>query len=169
MTFGLSMPCTLSPAHDAAHTHEPDIDLPPAGKRGKASPTRGTERGCDDPFVPSSILVIDDDDAFRNLVRRMLGADGFVVVGEADTVATGIAAAHELRPDAALVDVGLPDGDGIALARELSSLPWRPHIVLTSTDPDAASADDVRWSGAHAFVAKDQLPNAQLRHLLNWR
>jgi DNA-binding NarL/FixJ family response regulator len=114
----------------------------------------------------SSVLVIDDDAAFRDLVRRMISAEGLVVVGEADSVATAIAAAHELRPDAALVDVGLPDGDGIALARELASLPWRPHIVLTSTDPDAASPDDVRRSGAHAFVAKDQLPNVQLRRLL---
>jgi CheY-like chemotaxis protein len=84
-------------------------------------------------------------------------------------VATARAAAHALRPDAALVDVGLPDGDGIALARELSSLPWRPLIVLTSTDPDAAGADDVRRSGAQAFVAKDQLPNAPLGRLLNSR
>jgi DNA-binding NarL/FixJ family response regulator len=114
-------------------------------------------------------LVIDDDAVFRDLVRRMLGADGFVVVGEAETVAAAIVAAHELRPDAALVDVGLPDGDGISLARELSSLPWRPHIVLTSADPDAADADDVRRSGAHAFVAKDLLPNAPLRRLLNSR
>jgi DNA-binding NarL/FixJ family response regulator len=84
-------------------------------------------------------------------------------------VATAIVAARELRPDAVLVDVGRPDGDGISLARELSSLPWRPHIVLTSTDPDAAGADDVRRCGAHAFVAKDLLPNAPLRHLLSAR
>src|SRR3954463_14385357 len=99
----------------------------------------------------------------------MLGADGLVVVGEAETVTTAIAAAHELRPDAALVDVGLPDGDGIALARELSSLPWRPLIILTSPARDAAGADDVRRSGAQAFVAKDQLPNAPLGRLLNSR
>ncbi|MEA2232840.1 MAG: two-component system, NarL family, response regulator DevR [Solirubrobacteraceae bacterium] len=160
---------STSNGQESAHTYQPEVDLPPAGERGKASPTAGSERGCDDRLVMSSVLVIDDDDAFRDLVRRMLGSVGFVVIGEADTVATGIAAAHELRPDAALVDVGLPDGDGIALARELSSLPWRPHVVLTSTDPDAATADDVRRSGAHAFVAKDQLPNAPLRRLLNWR
>jgi DNA-binding NarL/FixJ family response regulator len=130
------------------------------------NPTRDLERGWDDRPVPSSLLVIDDDPTFRDLVRRMLGADGFVVVGEAGTVAAGIAAAHELRPDAALVDVGLPDGDGISLARVLSALPWRPLIVLTSTDPDAADEDDVRRSGARAFVAKDQLPNVQLRRLL---
>lgn len=147
----------------------PGVGLAPAGKRGKASPTRAVNRSCNDRLVPSSILVIDDDDGFRDLARRMLAGDGFVVVGEAENVATGLAAAHALRPDAALVDVGLPDGDGIALAQELASLPWRPHVILTSTDPDAAGPDDVRRSGAHAFVAKDQLPNARLWHLLNPR
>ena len=73
-----------------------------------------------------SVLVVDDDAIFRALARRMLGDCGLAVVGEAETVAAGMAAASELRPDAALVDVGLPDGDGIALARELAALPWRP-------------------------------------------
>src|SRR4051812_7289785 len=99
-----------------------------------------------------SVLVVDDDAAFRKLARRMLTALGLGVVGEAGTVAAATAAALDLRPDAVLVDVGLPDGDGIALARELADLPWRPRIVLTSTDADAASPDDVLRSGADTFV-----------------
>jgi len=113
-----------------------------------------------------SVLVVDDDPIFRGLARRMLTASGLVVVGEAETLITAMAAALELRPEAALVDVGLPDGSGIELARELSSLPWRPRVVLTSTDPDAATEDDVRRSGAAAFIAKDEMPNAPLARLL---
>jgi DNA-binding NarL/FixJ family response regulator len=111
-------------------------------------------------------LVVDDDRVFRSLARPMLAADGFVVVGEAGTVAAAIAAAHELKPDAVLVDVGLPDGDGVTLARELVALPWRPRVILTSTDPHITRAEDVRRSGACAFVAKDELFNAPLRVLL---
>jgi DNA-binding NarL/FixJ family response regulator len=81
-------------------------------------------------------------------------------------VASATAAALELRPDAALVDVGLPDGDGIALAGTLSALPWRPRVVLTSTDADAASPDDVLRSGAGSFVPKADLPTAPLLQLL---
>jgi DNA-binding NarL/FixJ family response regulator len=116
--------------------------------------------------MASSILVVDDDPAFRGLARRVLSGMGLVVSGEAATVAAAIVAAAALRPDAALVDVGLPDGDGIALAAELTALPWSPRVVLTSSDADAASPDDVRRSGANAFVPKDQLPNAPLRRLL---
>jgi DNA-binding NarL/FixJ family response regulator len=116
--------------------------------------------------MSETILVVDDDPVFRSLARRTLVAEGLIVVGEAESVATARAAAHELRPDAVLVDVGLPDGDGVALARELTALPWRPRVVLTSSDPEAASPDDVRWSGAGAFVPKDDLPNARLVDLL---
>jgi CheY-like chemotaxis protein len=112
------------------------------------------------------VLVVDDDAAFRGLVRRLLAAEGLAVAGEADGVDTAIAAARELRPDSALVDIRLGDGDGIALAEELSALPWHPRVVLTSARPDGASADDVRRSGAGAFFAKDQLPNAPLKRLL---
>jgi DNA-binding NarL/FixJ family response regulator len=116
--------------------------------------------------MAATVLLVDDDPAFRDLARRMLTAAGLLVVGEAGTVAAATAAALELRPDAALVDVGLPDGDGITLAAELAALPWRLRIVLTSTDADAASPDDVLRCGADSFVPKAELPNAQLGRLL---
>jgi CheY-like chemotaxis protein len=116
--------------------------------------------------MSTSVLVVDDDVAFRGLARRVLTAGGLVVVGEAGSVAAAIAAALALRPCGALVDVGLPDGNGIALARELAALPWHPHVVLTSTDPEAASAADVRECSANGFVPKEQLVAAPLTRLL---
>jgi CheY-like chemotaxis protein len=116
-----------------------------------------------------AVLVVDDDPAFRRLALRVLASFGLSIAGEADTVATAIEAARTLRPEAILVDVRLPDGDGISLAHQLTTLPWRPRVVLTSSDADAASAGDVRRCGAEAFVAKDQLPNSALDRLLAGR
>jgi two-component system nitrate/nitrite response regulator NarL len=116
--------------------------------------------------VPVSVLLIDDDPTFRALARRVLSAAGLQVVGEADTAACGVSAALELRPEALLVDVGLPDRDGISLAHELSALPWRPRVVLASVDPDAAGADDIKSSGACGFAPKHDLPGSGLRLLL---
>ena len=116
-----------------------------------------------------SVLVVDDDPAFRRLAQRMLEACGFAVAGEADTAASALSRAGALRPDAVLVDVGLPDRDGIALARELTGLSWRPRVLLTSSDAEAATASEVRSSGAEAFVPKDELPSAALEDLLGRR
>jgi DNA-binding NarL/FixJ family response regulator len=113
-----------------------------------------------------SVLVVDDDPAFRRLVHRVLAGFELGVAGEAATVAAALSAATTLRPAAVLVDIGLPDGDGISLARELVALPWRPRVLLTSSDAEAATPGDVDSSGAQAFVPKDQLPNAALDQLL---
>jgi len=116
--------------------------------------------------MPTTVLIVDDDPAFRALARRMLTTAGLRVVAEADTAAAARAAALDLQPDTALVDVGLPDGDGVTLARVLTQLPRGPRVLLTSSDPDAATQDDVRRSGARGFVPKSELPNAQLEQLL---
>ena len=117
-------------------------------------------------LVTGSVLLIDDDPAFRRLARQTLSGSGLTVVGEAATAAAGSAAARSLEPEIMLVDVGLPDGDGISLAGELSALPWSPRVVLTSVDPDAASPEEVRKSGAIGFVPKQDLPGSGLDMLM---
>jgi CheY-like chemotaxis protein len=113
-----------------------------------------------------SVLVVDDDPEFRELARRLLAASGLTVVGEADSVAAALVSAVQLKPSAVLADVELPDGDGLALARELAGLPWRPSIVLTSIDADITTTGEARLAGARAFVVKADLPDAPLAQLL---
>jgi DNA-binding NarL/FixJ family response regulator len=112
--------------------------------------------------MAATVLIVDDDVAFRGLAARVLAAMGLRVVGEAGTWAEGAAAAAELRPDAALVDVGLPDGDGVELAALLLAAAWAPRVVLTSSDTEAASR-----SGTIPFIAKDQLADGGLQRLLS--
>ena len=116
-----------------------------------------------------SVLVVDDDVRFRGLVARVLTAQDLSVVGQAGTVAEAVQLAVALRPDAVLVDVGLPDGDGVALARRLALLPWRPRIVLTSSDRDATTHDGAIDAGAVTFVAKADLPDSSIGRLLTGR
>jgi DNA-binding NarL/FixJ family response regulator len=114
--------------------------------------------------VSASILVVDDDPEFRAAARGILHAHGLTVVGEAGTAAAAMAAALELEPDAVLVDVGLPDQDGVVLAGRLAALPWRPAVLLTSADPDAAG--DRLPSGVSGFLPKSDLPDAPLARIL---
>jgi DNA-binding NarL/FixJ family response regulator len=112
------------------------------------------------------VLVVDDDAVFRDLARGILESAGFTVAGEAATVRAALVVAIDLEPAAVLLDVGLPDGDGVRLAAQLTALPWAPRVVLTSTDPDAVTAADVERSGARGFIPKADLPGAPLDLLL---
>jgi CheY-like chemotaxis protein len=113
-----------------------------------------------------SVLVVDDDASFRDLAARVLTGWGHVVIGEAGSVEEALARAAELRPDTALVDIGLPDGDGFALTRQLRTLPRPPCVVLISVDADRASAPAARRAGACGFVPKDELSDRALRRLI---
>jgi DNA-binding NarL/FixJ family response regulator len=113
-----------------------------------------------------SVLVVDDDRDFRRLAARMLAGMGLRVVGEAGTVAEAESLAASLRPEAMLVDVGLPDGDGLELAARLAALAWRPRVVITSSDAEATTPDGARRLGAAGFLAKGSLLNGSLPGLL---
>jgi CheY-like chemotaxis protein len=114
-----------------------------------------------------SMLVVDDDPAFLALATRVLEGIGVEVVATAEDVPAAIAAANATRPEAVLVDVGLPVREGIDLAYELAALPWRPRVVLTSTDTDAARAIEARDGRPKLpFVPKEELASATLRRLL---
>jgi DNA-binding NarL/FixJ family response regulator len=114
-----------------------------------------------------SVLIVDDDPIFLSLATRILTQAGLEVVATAEDAAGAVSAANATKPDAALVDVGLPDREGVDLAYELAELPWRPRVVLTSTDSDAGFAlegSDGRPS--LLFIAKEDLANGALPSLL---
>jgi DNA-binding response OmpR family regulator len=116
--------------------------------------------------VALSVLVIDDDPTSLDLATRVLEDMGADVVTALDG-SSAIGVASRVRPDAALVDIGLPDRDGFDLAYELAALPWRPRVVLMSTDRDAVTGIDARQGPeALPFVPKEELAGSRLRRLL---
>jgi CheY-like chemotaxis protein len=116
--------------------------------------------------VKGLVLVVDDNAAFRGLAVRILVGWGHQVI-EADTVAEALSQAVEHRPGAAVVDIGLPDGDGFALARQLAALPFAPRVVLISTDSAAGNRSAASRAGALGFVPKDEMLRGDLRRLID--
>jgi DNA-binding NarL/FixJ family response regulator len=113
-----------------------------------------------------TLLIVDDHDEFRRFARTLLEAEGFDVAGEAADGESALAAVAELRPDAVLLDVQLPDGDGIEVARRLAAAPGAPQVVLTSTRDAADYGSRLEGAPARGFVPKQRLSGAALAALL---
>lgn len=104
------------------------------------------------------VLVVDDNATFSKALVAMLETMGVEVAGVAGSVAEGLALARARRPDVVLMDVLLPDGDGIgATARLAGELDETSTVVMSLLD-DATFRTRALEAGAVAFIAKPQLP-----------
>ena len=101
------------------------------------------------------VFLLDDHEIVRRGVRDMLEAEGDIeVIGEAGTASGALARIPALRPDVAVLDVRLPDGDGVTVCREIRSrMPEVACLMLTSFADDDALMDAV-LAGASGYVLK---------------
>ncbi|WP_438295519.1 response regulator [Streptomyces sp. HUAS TT7] len=113
---------------------------------------------------PVRIFLLDDHEVVRRGVRDLLDLEsGLEVVGEATTAEQALARVPALRPDVAVLDVRLPDGDGVTVCRELRSrLPGLVCLMLTSFDDEEALLDAI-MAGAAGYVLK-QISGTDLVH-----
>jgi two-component system, NarL family, response regulator DevR len=105
--------------------------------------------------VTIRVFLVDDHEVVRRGVRDLLEAeDDIEVVGEAGTVEEAVGRIPATRPDLALLDVRLPDGDGVELCREIRSRhPEIQALMLTSFDDDEALFNAM-MAGAGGYVLK---------------
>ncbi|MEU9077004.1 response regulator [Kitasatospora sp. NPDC004745] len=104
---------------------------------------------------PVKVFLLDDHEVVRRGVHDLLDAEpGLQVIGEAATVEQALARVPALRPDVAILDMRLPDGDGVTVCRELrSSMPGLACLILTSFDDEEALLDAI-MAGAAGYVLK---------------
>ncbi|MFB2599230.1 response regulator transcription factor [Herbiconiux sp. P17] len=114
-----------------------------------------------------SVMVVDDDDRFRGLAKRLLAGCGYRFEGEASSVSDALHLTARHTADVVLVDIDLPDGDGLELSRQLTAPPSTTRVVLVSADSDATSQQGAHDVGAVAFVPKSELSCASLNLLLH--
>jgi len=101
------------------------------------------------------VFLLDDHEVVRRGVRDLLESEGDIaVVGEATTAAEALARVPAVRPDVAVLDVRLPDGDGVTVCRELrDQFPNMACLMLTSFADDEALFDAI-MAGAAGYVLK---------------
>lgn len=98
-------------------------------------------------------VVVDDHTSFRRYARRLLVAAGYEVVAEAEAAQSVIALTQHWHPALVLLDVVLPDGDGIDLANQLNAIAGT-RVLLTSS---RSRSDFGTALGDHHFVNKAEL------------
>ncbi|MEU7058002.1 response regulator transcription factor [Streptomyces sp. NPDC046197] len=111
------------------------------------------EQAGDD--TPIRVFLLDDHEVVRRGVHDLLDDEpDITVVGEAATAEQALVRVPALRPDVAVLDVRLPDGDGVTVCRELrSALPGLACLMLTSFDDEEALLDSI-MAGASGYVLK---------------
>jgi DNA-binding response OmpR family regulator len=104
--------------------------------------------------TPKRVLLVDDDQMLRSSLAEQLAADASYAVVEAGSCAEGRARAAEGLYEFMILDIGLPDGDGRALCRELRDLGVScPIVLLTAAESDADTIEGL-GAGANDYVTK---------------
>jgi two-component system KDP operon response regulator KdpE len=127
------------------------------------------------PIEPAVLLLVEDDPTNRALVRAVLSRAPQVrlrdaLVTETATLAGARAALASIRPDVVLLDVRLPDGNGLDLARDLAlegRLPT-PRVVVMSASVLPAERDAAMAAGGDVFMAKPFRPAELIELLAKW-
>jgi DNA-binding NarL/FixJ family response regulator len=118
----------------------------------RSVPLMGEPSGAPEPI---RVFLLDDHEIVRMGVRDLLEAEpGITVIGEAGTAASALARIPALKPDVAILDIRLPDGDGVSVCRDLRSrMPQLACLMLTSFSDDEALFDAI-MAGASGYVLK---------------
>jgi DNA-binding NarL/FixJ family response regulator len=108
-----------------------------------------------DAMTPIRVFLLDDHEVVRRGIRDVLESEpDIIVVGEAGTAAEALARVPAVRPDVAILDVRLPDDDGVSVCRELrSKLPDLACLMLTSFGDDEALLSAI-MAGASGYLLK---------------
>jgi DNA-binding NarL/FixJ family response regulator len=100
------------------------------------------------------VLLVDDEPRLRAQLGAALVDYGVVILGEAGTGREGVELACRLQPDVVLMDLRMPELDGIAATRQLSELLPSTAVVMLSAYEDPTLMSEARDAGAYAYLIK---------------
>jgi DNA-binding NarL/FixJ family response regulator len=111
------------------------------------------EGGTD--LVSIRVLLADDHRMLREGLRRSLTDEGFDVVGEADNGEQAVRLAAELSPDVILMDVSMPEMDGVEATRQIRATDTESRVLMLTMHADKDVLADAVRAGASGYLVKD--------------
>lgn len=104
--------------------------------------------------MANSILIVDDASFMRMMIKDILTKNGFYVVGEAENGARAIEKYKELNPDLVIMDITMPEVDGIQAVKEIKKIDSSAKIVMCSAMGQQAMVIEAIQAGAKDFIVK---------------
>lgn len=101
-----------------------------------------------------SILIIDDDDVTRLLLRHILDVVGYAVVGEAVDGLSGLAMAHDLQPDIICLDIVMPIFSGLDVLKDIKAILPRTVVLMVTGNNDRDTVMSALQTGADGYIIK---------------
>jgi DNA-binding NarL/FixJ family response regulator len=134
------------------------------GESGASALFAGAESG-QPVSMPQTVLIVDDHAGFRRVARAILEADGYLVIAESATGGDALEAAARVRPALVLLDVGLPDINGIEVAGRLTAADGDRAVILTSSRDATDYEPLLGRCGARGFIPKAELSGSAIAAL----
>ncbi len=104
--------------------------------------------------MAKNILICDDAAFMRMMIKDILTKNGYTVVGEAENGAKGVERYNELKPDLVLMDITMPEMDGIAALKAIKAADPGACVVMCSAMGQQAMVIEAIQSGAKDFIVK---------------
>ena len=101
------------------------------------------------------VLLADDHRMLREGLRRSLSEEGFDIVGEAENGEEAIRLANDLHPEVVLMDVSMPELDGVEATRAIRQQPDAPQVIMLTMHADKEVLADAIRAGASGYLVKD--------------
>jgi len=109
-----------------------------------------------------NILIVDDAAFMRMMIKDILSKNGYTVAGEAENGAKAVEKYNELKPDLVLMDITMPDKDGIQALKEIKSADPGAKVIMCSAMGQQAMVIESIQAGAKDFIVKPFQPDRVL-------